>query len=178
MTNRSGVGFVQFEDEHVNNSPPPNGLDPTAFVGEFDPRHLFDPPLLTIPAAITELYFESDDTAGMKFAASALMGDMGALFDPTIGPFGGYRIAVALDGSADGVRGDIDANVTLLLLADPLGIPDPNAENIFQIGLDPDNVMIVYDPVALGIPEPSTVILAAIGLVGLAAFGWRRRKRS
>ncbi len=27
------------------------------------------------------------------------------------------------------------------------------------------------------IPEPSTVILAAIGLVGLAAFGWRRRKR-
>ena len=27
------------------------------------------------------------------------------------------------------------------------------------------------------IPEPSTIILAAIGLVGLAAYGWRRRKR-
>ena len=27
------------------------------------------------------------------------------------------------------------------------------------------------------IPEPSTVILAAMGLIGLAAFGWRRRKR-
>jgi len=25
------------------------------------------------------------------------------------------------------------------------------------------------------VPEPSTVILAAIGFVGLAAFGWRRR---
>ncbi len=28
------------------------------------------------------------------------------------------------------------------------------------------------------VPEPSTVILAAIGLVGLAAFDWQRRKRS
>ncbi len=37
-----------------------------------------------------------------------------------------------------------------------------------------------FDPqtdLSLGIPEPSTVILAAIGLVGLAAFGWRRRNR-
>ena len=31
--------------------------------------------------------------------------------------------------------------------------------------------------IAVPIPEPSTVILAAIGLVGLAAYGWRRRKR-
>ncbi len=34
-----------------------------------------------------------------------------------------------------------------------------------------------FDPqtdLSLGIPEPSTFILAAIGLVGLAAYGWRR----
>ena len=33
------------------------------------------------------------------------------------------------------------------------------------------------DAIKAIIPEPSTVILAAMGLIGLAAFGWRRRKR-
>ena len=28
------------------------------------------------------------------------------------------------------------------------------------------------------IPEPSTFALAALGLVGLLAYGWRRRKRT
>ncbi len=45
-------------------------------------------------------------------------------------------------------------------------------ESIFLVGAG-----IHSGAVARIIPEPSTVILAAIGLVGLAAFGWRRRKR-
>jgi hypothetical protein len=28
------------------------------------------------------------------------------------------------------------------------------------------------------VPEPSSVVLAATGFVGLLAWGWRRRKRS
>ena len=36
---------------------------------------------------------------------------------------------------------------------------------------------LAWDDLVFIIPEPSTVILAAIGLVGFAAFGWRRRKR-
>ncbi len=30
---------------------------------------------------------------------------------------------------------------------------------------------------SIAVPEPSTLLLAAFSLVGLAAWGWRRRKR-
>ena len=46
------------------------------------------------------------------------MSDLGAMFDPTIGPNGGYRISIDLDGESDDERGDVDANVTILLMAD------------------------------------------------------------
>jgi hypothetical protein len=54
--------------------------------------------------------------------------------------------------------------------------PNPSWEQFdLLVGGDGRIGQVVIDTIS--IPEPSTVILAAIGLVGLAAFGWRRRKR-
>ncbi len=53
----------------------------------------------------------------------------------------------------------------------------PNPDNeFFDITIPPDTVLsqVVVDTIS--VPEPSSAILAALGLIGLAAWGWRRRK--
>ncbi len=63
---------------------------------------------------------------------------------------------------------------------DGTGTVEPNPEEyLFWDTVHPSTIAQghIADAALAAIPEPSTVILAAIGLVGLAAFGWRRRKR-
>ena len=55
-------------------------------------------------------------------------------------------------------------------------LADPDNPLSFPIQLDFNREAASFDMIA--IPEPSNVILAALGFIGLAALGWRRRKRS
>ena len=53
----------------------------------------------------------------------------------------------------------------------------PNPDNeYFEITIPPDTVLsqVVVDTIS--VPEPSSAILAALGLIGLAAWGWRRKR--
>ncbi len=69
---------------------------------------------------------------------------------------------------------------------------DPNTNTLYGFDNNTDTLLTINTSTGAGtsvgalgfgnvhgltIPEPSTVMLAAMGLVGLAAFGWRRRKR-
>ena len=53
----------------------------------------------------------------------------------------------------------------------------------YRLGIDPiytayDSNGVIGFRVASVVPEPSTAVLAALAFAGLAALGWRRRKRA
>jgi len=176
LDNRGGMGFIQFEDQQQYDGKTVRGLSYDLFSQDFNENPPRDP-MTTIPPTILDFYFESDSN-GVPFSARMLGGEHGVQYDSTLGPFGGYRIPLALDGFGDNVRGDIDAIATLIMFADQWKVPDPWTENLFRLGpMTPDNSLIVYDAQALGIPEPSTIALSAIAaLVLLARLRHRARK--
>jgi len=177
LENRGGMGFIQFEDQQQYDGKTVQGLSFDLFPKDFNENPPRDP-MTTIPPTILDFYFESDSN-GVPFSARMLGGEHGVQYDPTLGPFGGYRIPLALDGFGDNVRGDIDAIATLIMFADQLKVPNPWAENLFRLGpMAADNSLIVYDAQALGIPEPSTIALSAIAALVLLARLWHRARKA
>jgi hypothetical protein len=51
-----------------------------------------------------------------------------------------------------------------------VGSPPPTVSSLFP-------VYALSSPITFTAPEPSSIMLAAVGCVGLAAWGWRRQKR-
>jgi len=154
MSMRSGVGFVRFQDERLN----PNDKTINNF-GVGEDGHTSTPPPIPqrlLPAEISNFYFESEDTAGKKFMMNFMPdNETGAQYDPSLGQFGGYRLTGFIDGLGDGVSGDVDGKMTVLLLADENRIPKPDANNVFSIGVDQlDNSLLIYDSAAFGIAPP------------------------
>lgn len=167
LENRSGLGYARFVDDREN---------------PYDPVHIPGDPegarVDLLPAALLDLYFESD-TEGVPFTGTALLPVSGAPWDSTLGEFGGYVVTLALDGSRDGLKGDIDAIATIALLADEWKLPNPDARNSFRIAPDyRQNKLVVYDPRALGIVDPYCPILDTEDTVDFGDFaqlslGWR-----
>ncbi|HEV8605597.1 MAG TPA: NF038122 family metalloprotease [Tepidisphaeraceae bacterium] len=154
MSMRSGVAFVRFMDERLN----PNDKTIENFGLDEDGHTATPPPTpqRLLPPELTNFYFESDDTAGKKFVMNFMPdSETGAQYDPGLGQFGGYRLTGFIDAEGDGVIGDVDAKMTVLLLADDSKIPKPDAHNVFSIGLDQlDNSLLIYDSAAFGIAPP------------------------
>ncbi len=144
----------------------PGTLDPSNFAFFFSFDLDEDPSTGTQPPATFPL--GGDETVQFN-----------SLFDPSFARVNGFLTPISFGTDSFSV------SVPLSILADDgqanygLKVGNPTTEFSF-IAHDTAPDSATGNPLTTPttfIPEPSTVILAAIGLVGLAAFGWRRRKR-
>jgi formylglycine-generating enzyme required for sulfatase activity len=75
-------------------------------------------------------------------------------------------ITTVTTGSTRGLRGGSWSDIAFFLRSSNRGSQSPSTEDDYNLGFRVATV-----------PEPSSLVLAAFGLVGLAAWGYRRRKR-
>lgn len=145
--NRSGLGYARFD--------PCVPIEPNVVVsllpveGEeyLDPP---GPPAKEIPPRLSDVFIVSD-YQGVPFTFTSNSGKEGCPFDPTLGEYGGYRIPGFIDGQGDKKIGDVDALLTMILLADASGVPMPGQHNIFSTYTEyQDNNIIIYDAQAIG----------------------------
>ena len=127
--------------------------------------------------------------AGEQWFVTGLMGENGFLHATDLGSFGGWSIVAAIDGRGGGdTRFDIDGILLLDMEYSSQIFPDPAATFPNPTGLPTLRMsntgpstryqIRIYDPVALGIPEPSSIVLSMFGLTTLVSWtGWRRIRR-
>lgn len=148
MERRSGLGFATFNASSGNTTRMIEPLLPVRGQEYLDPP---GPYLKIIPQNLSGVFIQSD-IEGVPFTFESASGENGCPFDPTLGRYGGYRVPGFIDGKGDGVEGDVDAQVTLILLApDESGEPMPEDYNVFESADgDSDTNIIIYDAKAIG----------------------------
>ena len=150
---RSGLGYATFTPREDISSRSVEAVPPVR------EQEWLDPPGRTpteIPQNLSEVFIQSD-MEGVPFTFSSACGINGCPFDPSLGEFGGYRVPGFIDGNGDQEVGDVDAQITLILLAtDDSGAPDPGAHNMFvNSSDDSDSNIIILDAKAIGaVVEP------------------------
>jgi hypothetical protein len=155
MKLRSGLGLANFVPAVEN----PNTKVVIADFAQSEDTDFLEPrpPMTVIPPRITHFSFVSDDEAGKQFHFVDGLAESGAMFDATIGEFGGFRIAGFIDGEGDGKQDDTDAMMALLLeLTEKNGFPGPNnPQAFFKVNVEQvDNGINIFDPLALGLESP------------------------
>lgn len=151
LEKRSATGWASFSEERRN--PNPQVYKPVS-VQDAGEGSLYPAvePAETLPARLERLLFQTEDINGLPLVFRDALGPGGAEYDPSLGKFGGYRVAGFLDGLVDQQQ-DLDGRLTLLLLADEQKLPDGKKQNIFTIALGgPDTTLHVLDHLALGVP--------------------------
>lgn len=155
---RSFLGYARFRDAVPNQKPVLPGMK------DIDGQMNLYPggePVKMLPPTLLDLYLVSDSANGPELTGRSL-GE--AEFDPTLGKFGGYRVVLAIDGAGDQKEGDMDGMLTLEILADEKGLPDPQAGNVFTLDPDKmDNGMLVVDNQALGVPPQAKLNIEQLG---------------
>lgn len=109
-----------------------------------------------IPPRLTGLYLESDRSGGPRIAIRGQIPAGGIQFDRSLGRFGGFRVGGFVDADGDKDEGDVDAAMTLELLAmEPV---DPN-KTLAGVTWStdtraPGNSLRILDYPAFGLPIP------------------------
>jgi hypothetical protein len=148
---RSFLGVVQYDRAQpapgdMIETRSPQGLDPG-----FEELDVDGMPLRMFPPQLTGLYLISDER-GMPLV---LRSSGPSSFDPTIGPFGGFRVAAFVDGAGDGAADD-DASLVVVIplpsadALEQLGSGEPIGAEAPAGGADSESGMVSIDPGALG----------------------------
>jgi hypothetical protein len=174
LARRTAVGLMRFEGETPYDGPAL--ITPEVAAGDLDAQLLAEHPDITPPRLTHFVFATTDALPTIRFVAT--FAESGATFDESLGPFGGFQIPGFIDGSLDNTRDDADGVVFLKLLADAPFQFSSDARNTFSVVYDQFDTIVINDPQAFEVPEPSVTFSSLIALGVVMVIGRLGRRAS